>query len=531
MLKALIRKQMMEVFRMYFYDSKKKRGRSAGKVLFSFALFAFLMVIVMGGIFTGLSLLLCKPLSAAGMPWLYFTIMGMISVLFGAFGSVFNTYSALYLSKDNDFLLSMPIPVRTILASRVISVYLMSLMYSGVVSLPAVIVSLCVAGFSTVNLIRGLLFAIDISIFVLALSCILGWAVAKCSRKLKNKSFLTALIALVFIGLYYFFYAKAQAIIGSLVENAAYYGSAIQRRFHPLYLFGNAPLHWDVCVLLTALMLVLLALTAFIMEKTFLSIATDTGGSANARYREKEVHLRPIPAAMFSKEFKRFTSSANYMLNCGMGSVLLVIAAIALVWKGEALLQNIDLPFAELSSVLPIMSAIAICMIMSLNDTAAPSVSLEGKNLWMAQSMPIPTWEILRAKLRVQLAITLPCVLLLGCIAAAMFCTRFLQGILCVLLECLLAVLLAEIGLSIGLKTANVQWTNEVTPVKQSFGVFAAMFTGFLIPLIYGGLWFWFGRKLNTEVYLSICILFTLIPGIVLYRWLRSGGTKVFEAL
>ena len=115
MLKALIRKQLMEIFRMYFYDSKKKRGRSAKKVLISFILFGFLMVVVMGGIFTGLSIAMCKPLAVAGMPWLHFTIMGMIAVLLGTFGSVFNTYSALYLSKDNDFLLSMPIPVRTIL--------------------------------------------------------------------------------------------------------------------------------------------------------------------------------------------------------------------------------------------------------------------------------------------------------------------------------------------------------------------------------------------------------------------------------
>ena len=57
--------------------------------------------------------------------------MGLLAVLLGAFGSVFNTYSSLYLSKDNDLLLSMPIPVRSIMASRLLGVYLMGLMYSG----------------------------------------------------------------------------------------------------------------------------------------------------------------------------------------------------------------------------------------------------------------------------------------------------------------------------------------------------------------------------------------------------------------
>ena len=76
-------------------------------------LFALLMVGVLGGMFTLLS---CGPLlrrwSAAGMGWLYFALMALLAMLLGAFGSVFNTYSGLYLSKDNDLLLSMPIPVQ-----------------------------------------------------------------------------------------------------------------------------------------------------------------------------------------------------------------------------------------------------------------------------------------------------------------------------------------------------------------------------------------------------------------------------------
>ena len=61
------------------------------------------------------------------MGWLYFALMGLLAVLLGAFGSVFNTYSGLYLAKDNDLLLSMPIPVNTLMASRLLSVYLMGL--------------------------------------------------------------------------------------------------------------------------------------------------------------------------------------------------------------------------------------------------------------------------------------------------------------------------------------------------------------------------------------------------------------------
>ena len=117
MLKVLLKKQLSEIFRSYFYDQKKNKARSKGAVVAYMVLFVLLLVGVLGGMFTALSLILCGPMVAVGMDWFYFALMGLLAVLLGAFGSVFNTYAGLYLGKDNDLLLSMPIPVRTIIAA------------------------------------------------------------------------------------------------------------------------------------------------------------------------------------------------------------------------------------------------------------------------------------------------------------------------------------------------------------------------------------------------------------------------------
>ena len=164
------------------------------------ALFALLMVGVLGGIFTFFALMVCDTLVALDLGWLYFTLFSLLAVFLGTFGSVFNTYSGLYLSKDNDQLLSMPIPVRYIITARLLGVYLMGLMYSGIVIIPAIVVYLVVAPFSVSALICSVLLAVLISLFVLVLSCLLGWVVAKISLKLKNKSFITVLASLVFLG-------------------------------------------------------------------------------------------------------------------------------------------------------------------------------------------------------------------------------------------------------------------------------------------------------------------------------------------
>ena len=193
MFQTLLKKQMSEIFRGYFYDAKKNKKRSTVSTVLFLALYVVIMVGILGGMFGFLSVTLCKPLALMHMSWLYFLIMSLIAIALGAFGSIFNTYSGLYLSKDNDLLLSLPIPVGSILAARLASVYLLGLMYSAVV-------------------------------IVLILSCVLGWCVAKISQKLKNKSFLTVFASLLFLAAYYFVYYKAQMIISDLIAHAQDYG-------------------------------------------------------------------------------------------------------------------------------------------------------------------------------------------------------------------------------------------------------------------------------------------------------------------
>lgn len=229
MLKQLVKKQMAEIFRSYLYDAKKNKKRSKGAVILYFALFALLMVGVLGGMFAFVALMLCEDMAAANMGWLYFTLMGLMAIFMGAFGSVFNTYSSLYLAKDNDLLLSLPIPLRVIIASRLVTVYLMGLMYSAMVILPAVIVYWIQVSHSAAVIAGGLLLTVLISLIVLLLSCLLGWVVAKISLKLKHKGITTVLVSLVAIGLYYFIYFKAQTVIADLVANAAVYGAKRSR--------------------------------------------------------------------------------------------------------------------------------------------------------------------------------------------------------------------------------------------------------------------------------------------------------------
>ena len=529
MLKTLVKKQLMEIFRSYFYNAKTNKKRSTAGIIAYILLFAALMIGLIGGMFTGLSVSLCAPLTQAGMGWLYFALMSLLAIFLGAFGSVFNTYSGLYFAKDNDLLLSLPIPVRTLMASRLLTVYLMGLMYSAVVILPAVIVYWVTVSAAPMALLGGVLLTALISIFVLTLSCALGWVVAKVSRKLKHKSFITVIVSLAGLAIYYFFVFKAQTAIEQLVANAAVYGEKIKGAAHPLYIFGLTGTGDVTAMLLSAaVILALFALTWTLLSRSFLQITTASGASGKAVYREKAVKRRSIDGALFGKELARFTASPNYMLNSGLGILLLPLGGTALLWKRDLL--DVLQPMVGGQGIALILCAL-VCLLASMNLMAAPSVSLEGRTIWLVQSLPVRPWQVLRAKLQLQLVLTAVPALIAAVCAAVAAARPVGETLLLLAVPLGYVLLLALFGLFAGLKLPNLTWTNEITPIKQGGSVMLALFGGFvyagLLPLAY----FLGASALGLSACLGIYLGLTLALSAVLYVWLRRRGAAVFAAL
>ena len=533
MLKLLLKKQLTEIFRNYFYDPKKNRARSKAGIIGYILLFVIIMVGMLGGIFTVLSLTLCAPLSAAGMDWLYFALMGLLAILLGTFGSVFNTFSCLYLSRDNDLMLSLPIPVNVLMASRLLTVYLMGVMYSVVVILPAVIVYWIAASASAGAIFGCLLLMLLISIFILTLSCALGWVVAKISLKLKNKSFITVIVSLAFFGGYYFCCFKAQTLIQDLLANAAGYAAKIKGAAYPLYLFGRVGTGDGAAMLMvSAAVLALFAIVWVLISHSFLKIATSSGKIEKRVYKEKATKPKSIYGALLGKEFSRFLSSPVYMLNCGPGILLLPIAGAVLLWKGGTIISVLNGVFGAREGCTPLILCALICVLASMNDMAAPSVSLEGKTFWLVQSLPVTPWQVLRAKLHLQLLLTgVPA---LVCFVCLLFIYPYSPLEILLTAFVLLAYVLfsALFGLLIGLMTANMTWTNEVTPIKQSAGVVFAMLSGIAYTiLLCVGFMLLDGWKLGFIGYMALFGGVTLALCVLLWLWLRNQGCRRFALL
>ncbi|MDY4254952.1 MAG: hypothetical protein SOX69_04400 [Oscillospiraceae bacterium] len=532
MLKTLLKKQLFEFGRAFVYDEKNKKARSKVSSITFIVLYFVLIFGLLGGFFTYLSFSVCTPLSESGAGWLYYVMLGLIGTALGTFGSVFNTHATLYAAKDNDLLLSMPIPEKYIVISRLSSVYILGTVFSVVVTLPAVTVGFIRMKQSVLSVIGGILFIVTVSAIVLILSCVLGFFVAKISAKLKNKSFITVLASLIFFAAYYLIYFKANDVIKGIVANASSISEKIKISAYPLYFFGKMGtgdlLSIAVCV---ASAVGLAVFTCFVIARSFRKTVTAPASQARLKGHANDIKQGSVGFALFRKEFKRFTSSPNYMLNCALGVVFILASGIVFIVKGRIISDFITFSMELDGTYVSLAFLCILCIAASMNDTAAAAVSLEGKSIWILQSLPVFAKDVLKAKLLVQLAVTCP-PLLVGSVCAVIAAGGSVAtAVMLIIFPQCFAFTAACFDLFVNLKSPNLNWTNEIVPIKQSLGIMIAMFGGFIYAAGFGLSSYFALMVMPVEAVFAVSCAVTLAIGIIIYRWICKKGALIFSTL
>ncbi len=534
MLKALLKKQFMQLFRPYFINRKTGEPQPAIKTVLMFAGFGALLLFIAFAFFM-IAGMIGANLIAMGMDWLYFSIMSILAIAFGVFGSVFNTYAEMYLAKDNELLIPMPIPARVILLSRVASVYGLGFMYSSSVWIPTLLFYWIFGTPTALAVIFGILMTFINSLFITVLTCALGWVVALISGKLKNKSVITVLISIVFLGLYYVVCFRMQDILMSLVENSMMVGEKVRAWGNLLYQLGMAATGNVLgFAIFTAITLVLAVICMVVLEKSFFKMVAHGGTTQKVEYKKTAAKQTSIEKALLYKEWKRFTGSSTYMLNCGLGIVFLLAAAVLAVINANSLTAMLD-EITEMMPVvrqsLPLILAGIICMLVSMNMISTPSISLEGKTLWQLKTMPIRPYRVLNAKLSLHLLVNvIPSLITVICIGLVLSLDPL--DILLVAVYVFLYICIdGALGLILGLMNPNFSWTSETQPIKQGVNILIAMFGGWVLSFGVPALYFLVADKMECYQYFMICIVVFALLFRMLSRWMQTKGEKVFQDL
>ena len=532
MFKTLLRIRMTAMFSGMFKSSKNQKQRgTAFKILIG--ILAIYVILCFGFVFGMLFESLCVPLCDAGLSWLYFSVAGMVAFFLSLIGSVFATQTQLYDAKDNELLLSMPIPPRTILLSRIGILLLSDYLFELLVMLPAGIVFL-VHRTVTIGMIFGFFIGVlFLPLFVLAISAFFGWILAIISNKIRFKNVVTVILSVGFLAVYFVVYSQIQNYINILIANGSEVANAVKKAAFPFYHFGLAMADGNIISMLlyTVCMILPFAVVYMILSHNFIRIATSRKSTVKAVYKEKNLKVQTVRHALVGKELRRFFSSAMYMLNAALGVVFMIILSVFLAVKQDMLTEYLAI-MPSLSGMLTPMVSVVLAFCCTMNIVSAPSISLEGKSLWIAQSIPVDGGDILLSKAYAHMIICLPAVAVSAVICGIALPANVFQIVLLFLLPAVVTVFTAMFGVWINLLFPKFDWINETAAVKQGASTIIAMLGSMAILAVPAILYIALvGRFVSLEIYLLICIILFAAASVLLGYYLKTRGGKKFAAL
>lgn len=478
------------------------------------------------------SFLFASQLAPLGLLGLLFFLMPAMAVMMGVLLTLFSAQGVLFSGRDNDLMLSMPVPASALLLSRLAAVWAENLVICLFTLLPAGAAWLWYGGNGGIRMALTLLLCLPLlALLPTVFSAVAGFLLSALTGRLKRKALWNNLLYLVFFAITMALVMRLNSLLTDLTVFAPGLTEDVSPLLFPLLWMERAVCLGDpaalalfaaVCVLPTAL------LTAVLSPRyrAVLSRAQSHHGGKTA-YRPRALRASGVRAALVKKEARKYFNTPVYLFNTGFGPILLLASGVAApFFRGairEALSAAPGLPLAPLT-------ALSVCAMTGMGAISGSSISLEGKYLWLLKSSPLSVRDVFTAKLSFALLVLAPPALLavpgmgwaLGLSPAECALTA-LAGVSAALFA-------APFGLFVNLCFPNLDAPNDVVVVKQSAASMLSSLGGMLVcaavcvpPLL---LWNKLGLRallIPSAVLPALSALFLLL--------LKRVGERLFRAL
>lgn len=529
------------------------RGREAkGKgfnigTAFIIAIIVIAFLMMMGFSF-GVAMVLGYQMFLKKCMWVFFPLGFLSSAVFALVGTIFAAQSYLFDANDNNLLLSMPIKPSSILISRMLALYVLNFIYSTIIFLPIGIAYGIFYKFNIITLIYFILSMFIIPMLVTAVGSLCGYFIGQISYKIPNKNMLSVIFGLGIIALLLFVGLNLGNIISTLMDKIDIVANEVHKYSKVLYWYGNASIsriymEYDPRISISFWgMLPIIGVcggftyfTYWFISKRFIRMITRKVVTKKVKYVEKPMKPTKILTALIRKEVGYFLSIPAYVMNAGMSTIMAIMLGVGILLRGEMIVQQLPLLFPDASSnlvALAVGSSLALCC--TINDVTAPTISLEGKTLWLLKSTPVKAMDIFIAKALLAPIVSLPGVIFTAFASALTLKLPAVDVLFIFIIPILACMFSGFLGIIVNLKIPRFDWSTEITVIKQSLSV---MFTLFLsmfftaIPFAAAIIPAAFLERFSSVWAYGICIGYFFLLVLLEIFYLMTDGKKIWNEL
>ena len=243
--------------------------------------------------------------------------------------------------------------------------------------------------------------------------------------------------------------------------------------------------------------------------------AASPGRSANLKKHS-------VFTVVYLKEMGRYFSSYLWVLNTSLGVVLLCVISLALCVVSPEILgmyagiEDVDLLLGQ-------YAPLVVAAMLSISCPSASAISLEGRNLWILQSIPLSNKTFIKSKI----ALTLTVHAIGYMLSVAVFLIRFqfhaIWSFTLLAVPACYSVFTAVQGTYINCCFPRFDWDNEMVVVKQSISVILSGVIG-MICIAVPVLLHWFLGLPNVGVLWGMAAIL-IVLSVILY--FKACGKKI----
>ncbi|PEX88186.1 permease [Bacillus cereus] len=493
----------------YEKDKKKKQN----KILLSASI---VLVGVMLMLYCGASAYGLVKLGISGIIPVYALVISSVLTLFF---TIFKANGEIFAFKDYDLLMSLPIRVSTIITSRFLYLYLLNTVFSIIIMLPMGVVYGIHERPSVSFYFMWFVSMFIASLIPTTIAAIFGAAITAIASKFKNTNKITTTLSFIVIITFGFFMLKsgnAQYSLNDMNGMGAIVSEQLTKVYPLANMFQKAIVNVDIVAFILFVGISVIWYYIFVKILSLKYKQINTGITTYHMLSNYEIHSmrkESVLAALYKKEMKRFFSSTVYVINSGMGVVMALAFALAIVVVGPS--QLIEYPGIEtlLQKVVPFAIAAAI----SMTCTTCVALSLEGKNVWIIKSLPIAPKMIYDSKILVNLSLSIPASIISAVLLIIGLKLDVWSSLLIVITPIAYSFFSAVWGIFINNRFGYYDWISETQIVKQSVGSFVGMFGG-LITAVIPALLIGTATISNYRVFTFVVVIVLAIITIFLYK-------------
>ena len=509
--RILLKNMLLATSQLNIYrttQDKKKKGKVIGAwvgmtiIYIMIIVYSFLSCIGFGEI----GLIDIVPLACA------MSISGLAFIF-----TIFRTNGYLFNFKEYDMIMSLPFGEMEVVASRFMYMYMKCLPWYLSVSLSMMVGYIVYAKFSLVGVCAWILLTLFVPLIPMVVATFLGFCITKITSRFKKRNILTTVLTFVVVigsfGLNYvtnrFFSDGGMA--RETLENIYAANEKVGQVYIPAKWFADAINDGNIGggLLLIGSSSVLFALVLYIIGKSYRkinSLLKSHGASGN--YKMSKQKTRSVVQTIAYKEFKRMMGSSNYLVNATVGellSVALGIAAWVIGFDGIIKFVTNGAPVTT-QMVAPAIPYI-VYFLIGMVATTACSPSLEGKNYWIIQSLPIDKKVLYKGKMLFNMYLTVPFMtfaILSLCITGHV---NVWNTVLDVILGIALCAFSTTWGCVCGVRHMRLDWENEIEVIKQGAAIVIYLFPNMIVTMIMVVAMVLLGMVVNHLIITATCIV------------------------